>query len=168
MHQQQATSLTPRGVQCCLEGDKSSLVHTAKCLVRLQAAVGLIPVIKGKGNAARAVADLLQRLAAEGVGGGAPILDIERESGIDELVILDREVDMVTPMMSQLTYEGLLDDTFGVANGIVELPAGLISGGGGAGAGDKRVKVQFNSGDNLFSQLRDVNFEHVGPIVKAR
>lgn len=28
--------------------------------------------------------------------------------------------------------------------------------------------MQFNSSDNLFGQLRDVNFEQVGPIVKAR
>ena len=40
-----------------------------------------------------------------------------------------------------MTYEGLLDDTFGISNGIVELPAGLISGGAGGGS-DKKVKVQ--------------------------
>eukprot|EP00961_Rhodomonas_salina_P145902 1963908-Rhodomonas_salina.1 len=28
----------------------------------------------------------------------------------------------VTPMLTQLTYEGLIDDTYGINNGIVELP----------------------------------------------
>lgn len=29
---------------------------------------------------------------------------------IDTLVLIDRQVDMITPMCSQLTYEGLLDE----------------------------------------------------------
>ena len=33
---------------------------------------------------------------------------------IDALILLDRTVDMVTPLSSQLTYEGLIDETFGI------------------------------------------------------
>ena len=35
---------------------------------------------------------------------------------IDNLFILDRTVDMLTPMLTQLTYEGLIDETFGINN----------------------------------------------------
>jgi hypothetical protein len=34
---------------------------------------------------------------------------------IDELIIIDRSVDFVTPMLTQLTYEGLIDESFGLA-----------------------------------------------------
>ena len=35
---------------------------------------------------------------------------------IDSLLILDRSVDLLTPLLSQLTYEGLIDEIFGIHN----------------------------------------------------
>lgn len=35
---------------------------------------------------------------------------------IDNLILLDRSVDLMTPMLSQLTYEGLIDEIFGIQN----------------------------------------------------
>jgi hypothetical protein len=37
-----------------------------------------------------------------------------RPSKIDNLVLLDRNIDLLTPMMTQLTYEGLIDETFDI------------------------------------------------------
>lgn len=37
-------------------------------------------------------------------------------SQIDCLVVLDRQVDMVTPLLTQLTYEGLIDELIGIKN----------------------------------------------------
>lgn len=44
--------------------------------------------------------------------------------GIDTLILLDRAVDMVTPCCTQLTYEGLIDEVFGIVNGAVQLDPG--------------------------------------------
>lgn len=42
-------------------------------------------------------------------------------------ILLDRAVDTVTPMCLQLTYEGLVDETLGITNGIVTLdPSGAV------------------------------------------
>ena len=35
---------------------------------------------------------------------------------IDSLIILDRKVDMITPMLTQLTYAGLIDELMGIKN----------------------------------------------------
>ena len=35
---------------------------------------------------------------------------------IDSLIILDRKVDMVSPLLTQLTYEGLVDELIGIKN----------------------------------------------------
>lgn len=37
---------------------------------------------------------------------------------IDALVLLDRDVDLITPMMTMLTYEGLIDEFIGIRNSI--------------------------------------------------
>ena len=42
---------------------------------------------------------------------------------IDEMILLDREVDAVTPLCTQLTFEGLVDETLGIRNGSVTLEA---------------------------------------------
>ena len=49
------------------------------------------------------------------------------EGAIDTLVLLDREVDPITPMLTQLTYEGLVDELLGISNGTVQfdVPGGL-------------------------------------------
>ena len=33
---------------------------------------------------------------------------------IDAIVLLDRSVDLLTPLSTQLTYEGLIDEIFGI------------------------------------------------------
>ena len=35
---------------------------------------------------------------------------------IDNLFIIDRTVDLLTPMLTQLTYEGLIDEMYGINN----------------------------------------------------
>jgi len=35
---------------------------------------------------------------------------------VDSLIILDRSVDWVTPMCTQLTYEGMIDEFIGIKN----------------------------------------------------
>ena len=49
---------------------------------------------------------------------------------IDTLLLLDREVDLVTPVATQLTYEGLIDEVFGIHNSRF---LGWGSGGGRRG-----------------------------------
>lgn len=45
-------------------------------------------------------------------------------SAVDELILIDREADCITPMCTQLTYEGLLDEVLGIKNGAVTLEPG--------------------------------------------
>lgn len=42
--------------------------------------------------------------------------EIEPAEKVDGLIIIDRSVDWVTPMCTQLTYEGMLDEFMGIKN----------------------------------------------------
>jgi hypothetical protein len=46
--------------------------------------------------------------------GLAPVPDVSKQ--FDSLVVIDRATDLVTPFLTQLTYEGLLDEYFGIKN----------------------------------------------------
>jgi len=41
---------------------------------------------------------------------------LEADNHIDSLIVLDRKVDMITPLLTQLTYEGLIDELIGIKN----------------------------------------------------
>ncbi|KAL9257972.1 Vacuolar protein-sorting-associated protein 33-like protein, partial [Drosera capensis] len=121
---------------------------------------GVIPNVRAKGKGSLHIVDILNRMQAE-----EPIST--PHAGIPEiqtLILLDREVDMVTPMLSQLTYEGLLDEILHVNNGAVELNASIM----GVQQEGKKVKVPLNSSDKLFKEIRDLNFEVVIQVLRQK
>merc|ERR1719494_591352 len=93
---------------------------------------------------------------------------------IDNLLLIDRNVDLITPLLTQLTYEGLIDDNFHIENTNVQLPVDkfppkednkLKQATGTPGEQKKPKKVVLNSSDNLFAEIRDMNFSAVGPVL---
>lgn len=50
------------------------------------------------------------------------------------------DVDLISPLCSQVTYEGLLDDTFGIQCGVVEFDKEVTGT-------DKTMKMPLNSSD---------------------
>ena len=157
--------------ECTVDGDRTSVYYAARALARLQLKIGLVPHIKGVGVNAHACAQVLRRMRKE-QGGVGPVAVAPQ---VDAMVLIDREVDCVTPLLTPLTYEGLIDHFFSVRNGVAELPAGLLGrgkrkgGGGDHGEGQQQQlqapgrpdRVALNSSDALFKQLRDRNFGNV-------
>lgn len=109
---------------------------------------------------------------------------------IDAVVFLDRTVDLLTPLSTQLTYEGLIDELYGIKHGkgIITLVshdcsvkcASFLSHIGCAkfprqmfsedlqtvpkGAPPPKGPMTFllNSEETMFAELRDLNFSMVG------
>lgn len=61
------------------------------------------------------LANLMHRLRAELPQPSATSPALTTGS-IDSLVVIDRQVDLVTPFCTQLTYEGLIDEVIGIKN----------------------------------------------------
>ncbi|KAJ4733269.1 Vacuolar protein-sorting-associated protein, partial [Rhynchospora pubera] len=141
------------------DGDTSSIWHVAKAIHKLESSFGVIPNVRAKGKASTKVAELLNKLQTEdpvNVDDGAP--------EINTLILLDREVDLVTPMCFQLTYEGLLDELLQINNGAVEVDASVM----GAQQDAKKMKVPLNSSDKLYREIRDLNFEVVVQVLRQK
>jgi vacuolar protein sorting-associated protein 33A len=75
----------------------------------------------------------------------------------DSLLLIDRNVDMLTPMRTQLTYEGLIDELFGIQSTFVELDAQFLARG--SNPSSKTKKHILNSKDPVFAEIRDLSFE---------
>lgn len=40
--------------------------------------------------------------------------------------MVDRNIDFVTPLLKQMTYEGLLDECFGIEGNVAKIPNNLL------------------------------------------
>lgn len=143
----------------------------------IQHKYGLFPRIIGKGDNAKRLMELLLRMRSEAAAEESTAtsrLGMMPSSSIESLIILDREVDMVTPLLTQLTYEGLIDEMFGIKNNQAEIDTSIIGQAPGqqpkaaSGAPQQQAlkrKIQLDSSDKLYTQLRDANFAIVGPLL---
>ncbi|CAN9507275.1 unnamed protein product [Ophioblennius macclurei] len=77
-----------------------------------------------------------------------------RQAEIGNVFLIDRDVDYVTPLCSQVVYEGLVDDIFRIKCGCVEFSPDVTSS-------DKSVKVMVNSQDKVFNEIRNEHFSNV-------
>ncbi|KAG0585899.1 hypothetical protein KC19_2G048100 [Ceratodon purpureus] len=98
----------------------------------------MIPNLKGKGKAASQLSDILVRMQREQP---PPLPSSVKPPEIDTLLLIDRQVDMLTPMCSQLTYEGVVDEFININNGAVELEPSIMGAQPNAQASTRKVKV---------------------------
>ena len=107
--------------ECFLDGDPTSLFHVARSLMKLQDYFGMFPKILGIGDSSKLVKDMLIRMRNERGPSESSIIP-----EIESLILIDRQVDMVTPMVTQQTFEGLIDEILGV-NCIFSLSLSLFN-----------------------------------------
>ncbi|KAJ2158325.1 Vacuolar protein-sorting-associated protein 33 [Coemansia sp. RSA 552] len=152
-----------------LDGDFSGIQYVARALMRLQSLYGFFPRIVGKGDFAQVLAQTLVRMRLELSSSAfdGPAGDALAISGVfDSVVIIDRAVDLVTPLLTQLTYEGLISEVFGIVNGSVTLGGSTSSDGAGeAQEPGRRKRIMLNSSDAVYGEVRDMNFAGVGSLL---
>ncbi|KAF9969867.1 hypothetical protein BGZ73_007605 [Actinomortierella ambigua] len=168
-----------------LEHDTSPIYYAAKALMRLQQTYGLFPRILGKGDYSKALCDLMLRMRRElPVDGPESLPLMNFAQNIDSLIIIDRSVDLVTPLCTQLTYEGLIDEVMHIKHSYVERDissgapssvqskgvgaassAASVASSGQASTAGKKKKVLLSNGDKLYSRLRNLNFSVVGSLL---
>ncbi|MDR3549589.1 MAG: hypothetical protein P4M11_15195 [Candidatus Pacebacteria bacterium] len=117
---------------------------------------GKIPLRYAKGRWSCAVVDALGENDDDDSAGG----------DIDIMVMMDREVDLVTPLMMQMTYEGLIDELFGIRCGMVEIDSKIVESLGSPQEEAKKASRQAKTPekevinlltDNFFPRCRDMN-----------
>ncbi|KFM57951.1 Vacuolar protein sorting-associated protein 33B, partial [Stegodyphus mimosarum] len=131
-----------------LKSDLAYIHTAAMSLVQLCKICGSITKISGQGKCAKMVVDMMNLMMKE-LKYESPISD-----SVSHLIVLDRDIDYISVLLSQLTYEGLLDETFGINNGRVIFPQ-EVSGK------DEPVKVVLNSSDLVFEEIRNSYFTGV-------
>ena len=144
----------------------------AKALMEIQQHHGLFPRIIGKGDNAKRVADLLSRMRQELLAGEdaneSNKIGLTPSTTNESVIIIDREVDFVTPLLTQLTYEGLIDEVFEIQNNQTKVDTTVVGAPAQSSAATSQSRkrtIQLDSSDKLYDQLRDANFAIVGSLL---
>lgn len=145
----------------------------------MQNIFGPIPKVWGKGIAAKQVWDLVLRLQREKSNNEK--LQNNQQSCIDQIILIDRSVDLITPLATQLTYEGifilnafsyysliisigLIDELFGINNCTASFPIDnflTTEERTTESLSEEKKQIILNSADKLFMDIRDKNFNAV-------
>ncbi|KAG5343919.1 VP33A protein, partial [Acromyrmex charruanus] len=140
-----------------LENDPTCLYQVAQAIQGLQKLYGKISKVTGRGPAASKVWELLERLNREEEDNKSyPASSV----AIEHLLLLDRSVDLLSPLVTQLTYE----DT-------VQLPARKFHDSDDSPTAmslNEKEQIILNSGEELFAEIRDKNFNGVGPVLSKK
>lgn len=158
-----------RGTNTVQRKDPTCIFLAAQALMPIQQAVGLFPRIIGKGDNAHRLMELLLRMRTEAAAEetNTSKFGLMPSATIESLIIIDREIDFATPLLTQLTYEGLIDEMFGIKHNQAELASSIVGPAPGTQQSGKSVgappqqglkrKIQLDFSDKLYEQIRDAN-----------
>jgi len=152
--------------QLYLDLDTTTLVLVAESIQRLQLVFGRIDTIVGKGYSSKIIVDMLKNLENE-----SKIKPDDSVRGeIDCCVILDRNIDFVTPMLTQFTYAGYMDEVWGIKqNNIINLekkffPIMSVQ----RPDKDQDIITHKLQNDKIFKEIRDCHNFVVGGILDEK
>lgn len=152
-----------------IDGDYSALYSVARSVMKLQSVYGVIPNIKYVGKSAKIAFEILQDLKHRSEN----VLNQVNPS-IGNLIFFDRRVDLVSPLVTPLTYEGLLDLFYKIQNNLVTIPflSQPVKKEDGDNEKEQEVRrvptrLPLNDDDEVFKQIRHLNFLGVGAKLQA-
>ena len=108
-------------LQLHVDHDYSEIYNCGRALAKIQTIFGRIPQIFTLGPNAERVKNVMNEMneTANTLRTATP--------QIDTLIIIDRIADMVTPLLTQTTLEGVVDNIYGVEYGICVPPEGTVA-----------------------------------------
>jgi Sec1 family len=183
----------PSTIDSLLETPSQLVSTTARALLKLQDVTGMVSRIQSLGSD-DVVAKLLNMTVDESIlaertnnQDNTEYLDNPQKwdaAAINTnvtMMIVDRQLDLVTPMVTPLTYEGLLDEVVGIRHGFVELDEQVIHPDGddaetkesnknpfddGDAASKKQIALGVHAGDTLYAEVRDQHVEKFGSFLQ--
>ncbi|KAL7493075.1 hypothetical protein ACHAWT_002195 [Skeletonema menzelii] len=113
-----------------------------------------------------------------GGGGGGSSDNGSKQPPIQALLVIDRKIDLVTPMLTPLTYEGLIDDVLQIqVGGCVSVKKSIVEpddqteqqnqrARGYDTKNDSKVLLPLNDSDPLYTEVRDKHVEVFGSFLQ--
>ena len=83
------------------------------------------------------------------------------ESDLPTLILIDRSLDFVSPLMTSLSYEGMLDEVFGIKGKSIKFGPEVTGK-------DTPTQLLMTSSDPVFEKIRRLHFSRVIPYLQTQ
>ena len=103
-----------------INGDIDDLTSISRSLVKIEILNGIFPKIYSFGKYSHRIIDIIREMKTQ-IGINA----FNVSCTFDHLIVFDRSVDLLTPLLTQFTYGGMIDETFPNHFGVLELPSNI-------------------------------------------
>ena len=95
------------------------------------------------------------------LGAEEKLLSNDEKGTIDLVMLLDRTMDLLSAFATQLTYEGLVDEFYGIRQNQLTMPAKLFTACSENDLSPAYLTAEINSGDKLYDEPRNKHFNEV-------
>ena len=130
----------------------------ANCILKYETVFGKIKHKYYKGNLSKKLNILLSQLEKEN-------LNNDDDDSTLGCIILDRSVDMVTPFCTPFSYEGLLDEYFGINfNNSIKVPPKILE----KDSKDNFIKIDLRDSDKFYTEIKDFSFNKIKVFLPKR
>lgn len=126
------------------------LSMVTKSLIDLQTKYGVIPCIQGIGEQSQFIIEEMLNLMKDNE-------EINIVPHIGRMIIIDRNCDYVTPLLTPLIYSGLLDDNMGINSNIIKTQHD-----------NKDLLFKVNMDDNVYDVLKDKRIDKVNKLLNEK
>ena len=139
--------------------DLNNISILSKCIIKYEAIFGKIKYKYYKGSLSK---KLFQLISNEE---NALSLDNNTNNNIETLgcIILDRNVDMITPFCSNFIYEGLLDEYFGINFNSIKVSSKILEK-----EKEELIKIDLSENDKFYTNIKDYNFSKIRVYLPGR
>lgn len=154
----------------CVDRNNIPLFNCTNALIKFQEIFGMIPFIQGIGGQSEIIIrEMLNEIHSDDYKNSGKYLNLRNQKlQIGRMIIIDRDCDYVTPLLSQLIYGGLIDETFGNQDGCISIPESILTYSQNDNNEQKIIERAINSDDIIYKLIRDVRIDNVTNILKGK
>ena len=137
--------------------DLNILSILSKCIIKYEAIFGKIKYKYYKGSSAKKLKQLILKEEEN--------MSLESNNNLETLgcIILDRNVDMVTPFCSNFIYEGLIDEHFGINFNSIKISSKILEK-----EKEETLKIDLSENDKFYTNIKDYNFAKIRTFLPNR
>ncbi|CAD8158810.1 unnamed protein product [Paramecium octaurelia] len=140
--------------------DMSILQTVAESIQRMELVHGKFKNIYAKGNFSKSVIDILKQKKQQG-----ELIEDElslKESKMHTLLIIERKLDFITPMLTPFTYEALIDEVFSIKHNSINLE--IIKNEQALKGRPKTMKLN----DSYYNRIKIMNIKHCQRVLEEK
>ena len=151
---------------CLLNDDDTYKIYVQNSLQRLETLYNKIKFKYAKGPVSTQILQNLQTQQSTASNYTQSTQAVDSE--IDCLLMLDRGIDLVSPFCVQQTYEGSIDEAYGISTNSVDVAKKVLNPQCDFKEQEDRVTLTLNSEDFIYREVRSMSIHSIGIVTKQR